>query len=880
VSNRSSSIDVFLRLHNQRKFNKELVSSGVVLERALGVKGARAMTSFAAAADKYKSFGRKWTRNVSLPLSLAAGFAVKSAIDQESSFAGVRKTINDTEAGYKRLELGLRGMSLKIPVSANELNEIAEAAGQLGIQRKAILGFTRVVADLGVATNLKGDEGATILARFANITQMPQSQFDRLGSSIVALGNAGASTESDIASMGLRIAAAGNYVGMSEPQILGYANALSSVGIEAEAGGTAISTSFKVINSAVAAGGDKLEAFARIAGMSSGQFKKAWEHDAADASVAWIEGLARLKKEGEDVPAVLKDLDPKLGAARVQDTLLRASGAGALLRESLALGERSWRENNALTKEANQRYETLESQLQILKNEAVDLGVTFGQELLPAVAGFAEFAGPKLQGAAHLFGSLSPDMKSAAVGATALLVAVGPLTSAVGYLAGGVGRTAVAMARFQRGTSSFLEILGSARSAGQGWRSLPIAFEGTGAAGALQTAKGFALSLGPALAAYGIGNIATSALEGDWKDAGFEAGGAIAGGIAGFMLGGPFGAMIGVGLGSLGGELISGLFGGSEEKTLQDEIRARLKGVAQAMESQRASGKALADASGQVVKWQHRQKAAAQEVHAAENALAATRRRFPGDSQAVIKAEIHLAKATERVTRAKQAQKRAERLKGVNRQIAKEDLRYSTLQLRSLKSRLRDERYGLLSHRDALKKQGATMKELRPVNEALTKNFDRLGDANKKLADTARQASEQVGPRFAGFLRDASDEALRLGSNVKVAAKNLRLLTEQEEAYMAARESGYSTIQELEAGGPRTAPSLETPGLPGGLHMPPKHGPKAGPPSPHRKGKRGNPPFRASSGGGNTVIEIPLVVDGRELARVVHDHDEWKKNRE
>ena len=53
---------------------------------------------------------------------------------------------------------------------------------------------------------------------------------------VVDLGNHFATTERDIVEMTNRLAAGGKLAGLTTPEILGLATAMSSVGIEAEAG--------------------------------------------------------------------------------------------------------------------------------------------------------------------------------------------------------------------------------------------------------------------------------------------------------------------------------------------------------------------------------------------------------------------------------------------------------------------------------------------------------------------------------------------------------------------------------------------------------------------------------------------------------------------
>lgn len=368
-----------------RTLEIQIIGDSRSAERALGRTGA--------AADSFGSRVGKVARGAGVAFAAISaagatvatlgGFAVKAAVDFESSFAGVRKTVDASETELKKLSKGFLDLSRRIPVNVNALNEIGEAAGQLGIQKKSILKFTETIAKLGVSSNLAGEEGAAMLARFANITRMPQGQFDRLGATIVALGNAGASTEKEIAEMALRLGAAGTQVGMTQPQILGLANALSSVGIEAEAGGSAMSTAMVTIAKAVATGGSKVGEFAKVAGMSATEFSAAWKKDASGALVTFIEGLGRVKSQGGNVFAVLDKLG--LGSIRVRDALLRSAGAGDLLRKSLDLGKKAWTENIALNKEAEQRFKTTAKQIQLLKNNVQAYAIVWGAKLLPAI---------------------------------------------------------------------------------------------------------------------------------------------------------------------------------------------------------------------------------------------------------------------------------------------------------------------------------------------------------------------------------------------------------------------------------------------------------------------------------------------------------------
>jgi len=381
--------------------------------------------------------------------------AIKPAIEFQSAFAGVKKTVDATPEEFAKLEAGIRDLAKALPVAAPEIAAVSEAAGQLGIQTPNILSFTRTMIDLGESTNLSATEAADSLSRFANITGMSQADFNKLGSVIVQLGNNFATTEAEIVDMAMRLAGAGAQVGLNESQIMGLSAALSSVGIESEMGGSAISKTLSSMSvaastasklnailddtgmslrdlqmmashegkafgglaesfgmtktelNALLKNGVNLDNFAKIAGVTGDEFKTAFEKDAVKALQSFIGGLAGAEEQGESAIEMLQEMG--LTEVRLRDTLLRAANASDLFNDSQAMAVLAWEENNALAKEAAQRYETVESLIAIMKNNFSDIALSLGNVFLPHLAEATKYIA-ELAGKISAFAQENPEL--------------------------------------------------------------------------------------------------------------------------------------------------------------------------------------------------------------------------------------------------------------------------------------------------------------------------------------------------------------------------------------------------------------------------------------------------------------------------------------
>lgn len=466
----------------------------LTLEASEGYKKLNELgDKFNSFGDKANSLGNNLSMKVTAPIAGMFTMATKEAIDLESAMAGVHKTTDMTEAELSQMKDTFIEMSKHGPVAAKDLANIGEMAGQLGIKKENIAEFAKTISDLTIATNLTKEQGSIDLSRFINITQMSQDEVSNLASAIVELGNNFATSENEIVQMGLRLAAQGDIIGLTEAQTMGLAAAISSVGLRSEQGGSAMSRVMLKLNTAVlsteekvqllndslegtgytiqdvsramSTGGkegkeqleaisesigmtvddlkdlassgeesaEKLEILGKVSGLGAEGFAKAWREDPMRAITAFIDGIHSMTEKNEDLNGIFKALG--INGIREIDLLQRLAGANNELKDAVDTSTEAYEKNTALAKEVSIFAETNAARFEQLKNNMVAVGLKMADTLLPVIENAVDWLIKMADNASKL------DPKTIELWVKALLglAALGPIVKTVGMLSKGLG---------------------------------------------------------------------------------------------------------------------------------------------------------------------------------------------------------------------------------------------------------------------------------------------------------------------------------------------------------------------------------------------------------------------------------------------------------
>lgn len=372
--------------------------------------------------------------NTVKPLSMLSfvgiAAATKTAIEFEDAWTGVTKTVNGTPQQLTKIDDGLKNLAQTTSSTYQDIAHYAELAGQMGIPTDSIVGFTKTITELGDTTNLVGEEAAQSIAKFSNVmvsqSKKTNTYYSRLGSTIVDLGNKFSTTEADIMDMATRLGVAGKMVGFNSNQVLGLSTALSSLGIEAAAGGGSVSKMLKTIDIAVSTGNDSLSDFAEVSGMTSQQFQKAWGEDAAGTFLKFVQGIG---KSG-DVTKTLNDLGiTEIRQSQAMGALAQSSD---VLANALNVSKNAWNDNSAMANEAEKRYATLKSQLSQTWEAVKQAGNELGQAFTPTLTDLLKI----VKKAANAFSNLDEGTQQTIAKMLLLTAAAYPTSKGVSKVAG------------------------------------------------------------------------------------------------------------------------------------------------------------------------------------------------------------------------------------------------------------------------------------------------------------------------------------------------------------------------------------------------------------------------------------------------------------
>lgn len=307
-----------------------------------------------------------------------------AGIAWERDFANVIRTSNldPTSDAINTLRKNFQDLAATIPVSADELAKIGTLGGQLGISAGQLTSFTETVAQFAAVTGMSVEESATVFGRLNALLPDVQGNFNALGSAILYVGRNSVATESEIGRVSTQISSMGDFAGLTAADVVGLAGALSSVGVQPELARGTVTRLFTLMSRAVAAGGDTLDEFARISGVSSDEFRKAWGTD--DFGDVFLGFMSGIRDEGGSAVATLNSL----GVASVRDVpaLLRLANAadstgkaGALLAQTFGDARDSFGQATDLASQYAIINDTVASKIQKFVNNIENLMAVISQ---------------------------------------------------------------------------------------------------------------------------------------------------------------------------------------------------------------------------------------------------------------------------------------------------------------------------------------------------------------------------------------------------------------------------------------------------------------------------------------------------------------------
>lgn len=335
--------------------------------------------------------------------------SVKNAISYESSMADVAKVVDglkddngELTAQYYEMSDALLELSTRIPMTAEELTQIAAAAGQSGIARKEIVGFAEDAAKMGVAFDTTADQAGTWMAQWRTAFKMNQKEVTTLADQINYLGNVSGANALQLSGIVTAVGSLGDVGGLSAAQIAAIGDTMASVGVGEDVAATGIAKMITTMTAGSAATEKQSKVLKKL-GIDATALADRMQTDAQGAIIDFMEALQKLPKAEQ--AAALKNY---FGQESIKPISALYTNLDELKKHFDQVADASLYAGS-MEDEYASRSATTENSIQLAKNALMRLSITYGQMFAP----YVKLAADKVTEFLNKLTEMKPQMEAA-----------------------------------------------------------------------------------------------------------------------------------------------------------------------------------------------------------------------------------------------------------------------------------------------------------------------------------------------------------------------------------------------------------------------------------------------------------------------------------
>lgn len=378
-----AGVDTGNLAREQARLEREVNASNQALATQKDrLKTLSAARSRMAAADTRMADAQSDTAGAAAMLATAV-IPVARAVTMEAAMADVTKVVDFNEGEDKAFQSHLQRLAVDVNIPPEQLTQIASAAGQSGIKKEDLAGFTGAAARMGVAFDMEAAEAGETMAAWRAGMGLNQQQAEQLADAVNHVSNNMNAKARDISGVLKRQGAVATASGMTETQTASLAGALLAGGASEEVAATTLKNLLGALTKGEAATSSQKTALADL-GLDSGALAFDMQTDAVGTVKEVFAALADAPVEKQS--ALISQIFGEESKGGIMPLLKNQQ----LLQQAFELtSEKSEYENSALEEYEN-RASVSEHRLGSAWRAMDRLVIVLGDSILPVVAPVAD----------------------------------------------------------------------------------------------------------------------------------------------------------------------------------------------------------------------------------------------------------------------------------------------------------------------------------------------------------------------------------------------------------------------------------------------------------------------------------------------------------